>query len=105
MDTRQEYLDRIKTRLEFDEHPARQVLPAANGQKPLTVPMFPNWPLVRLNGIGIAYFSISSGGLSFIRRQPELVVEAVAQFCSEQHPATGDIIASQPPALPENKDD
>ncbi len=87
--------------IELDEHPARQQIPVAPGREPVSVPTFPDQKLIRVEGVGVAYLSLKSGGISYITRQYPAVIEAVEKFV-KQHVAEleeKELVSSQPPIV------
>lgn len=89
-------------RVEFDDHPAMEVVAAYDGGPVAKVPMFPDQRLVRLNGRGVAYLSLKSGGLSFMTTVHKTVERVVVDKCKEYFKANkveAEVVPSQPPQV------
>lgn len=89
-------------RVEFGDHPAMEVVPAYDGGPVAKVPMFPDQRLVRLNGRGVAYLSLKSGGLSFVTTVHETVERVVVEECKkylEANKVEAEVVPSQPPQV------
>lgn len=93
------------------EHPARQVLPAAPGHTPTVVPLIDDMLLIRLNGIGVGYLSLVSGGVIMNARPgggrwPPSVLDKIRDVCGWELKLTGKTVTvTQPPELPQEDDD
>jgi len=89
-------------RVTFDQHPSTETIAAFDGGPEVEVPMFPNQRLVRVNGKGIAYLSLDSGGLNFTMPVHDAVAGVVVDACKayfDEHKIEAEVVPSQPPQV------